>query len=352
VLFERIQAWPNPGLLVGKCYELRENTMHKTMLRLIAALAACAALSASAATAHPPLSADTLRQMTPAAAEAAVRAQVRAQRAERRQARTAGAADITPPVVIRFDAPATADVQGLGTLVPVNVHFSDDLSGVISLMALAEGPGNSFFLAESHLTYPLLRGKAVLTADTTSAFSLPGIYTFKWAYAFDEAGNSVYLDHDALAALGNASVTVRNKAGYDITAPQLVGGTILTPEVSLGGTHPGTDAAPFVGIELRTTDSGDSAVAGVRSAELLFCVADRSRCLSLSAQMLAPGRSHSKLTLGRQVRSGQFLPGTFLLHSLRLDDHANNVSFYQSLDFGGTTDFGAFFQSTTLTLKP
>jgi hypothetical protein len=46
------------------------------------------------------------------------------------------------------------------------------------------------------------------------------------------------------------------------------------------------------------------------------------------------------------------VPGEYLLYEIVLVDHAGNARELLSTAFGGTTDFGSLFPSTTLTLKP
>jgi hypothetical protein len=128
---------------------------------------------------------------------------------------------------------------------------------------------------------------------------------------------------------------------------------VLTPALSLSTTHPGTNQPPFAAIKIDVVDSGNTAVAGIDRVSATFCLADSSRCISVTDNEASQHHAKSGfLRLGGQISPGYHTPGVYKLHNVSLGDRAGNVQFLMSTEFGGVTDFSAYFPSTTITLNP
>jgi hypothetical protein len=316
------------------------------LVRLLPLALMAAPFAASAARVLTP---EELRLLPPSEAKAYVLKRVAEQARPGRSAR-ADAADVTPPVLTAFNAPAK--VKAGATL---NLRFSatDDVSGIQSLNAYAYNSAGAYIFAGAYGYLPATKLKSGANGQI-NPYTAPGDYTFEWAYLYDTAGNYSYLDAAGLAALGNTVVTVTNTTGYDATPPNLVSGTVLTPSLSLSATHPGTTQAAFAGMALRTTDVGNTAVSGLAWVWANFCLQDLSACFSLYGNNFTTGQSKTTIQLGGQPGNYGGQPtGDYLLAGVQLSDNANNYVYLYSTAFGGSTDFSKLFPAgTSIQLTP
>jgi hypothetical protein len=270
--------------------------------------------------------------------------------------RTAGTIDTLAPVLTAFNTVASVDVGVPGSAVSVSFKATDDLSGLASVYAWAEGPSRQWVDVSFDENVPLtsLSGKMHSTT-AIPAFLEPGVYKFVGAYTVDFAGNGQNIDQATLAALGKVSFTVKNKSGFDITPPTLVSGKVMTPRVDLSVPHAGTEYdAPFVRVNLSATDAGNTAVSGVKYASATFCLLDRSSCFYLlnTASEMDPMATSANLRLGGRVSDSNNPPGDYILSSVMVVDFAGNSNSWHSTVFDGQTDFSTYFPSTTIKLVP
>lgn len=269
----------------------------------------------------------------------------------------AAAIDLTLPVLTALSAGSTLDVGKATPPFSVLVKAQDDLSGVLGVAYFATGPSGQRIFGVLSGDYPALglSRRGGFAQMYVGRLLEPGAWVVTEAAVTDGAGNIATYDSAALAALGNTKFKVINPGTYDAVAPTLTSGQILTPTVSLSAFAKGTpNLAPYVGIKLTASDTGSTAVAGLAGAGATFCVADASRCIDLAVTTPNGGNQPSgTLVLGSQVASvlGQS-PGDYVLSAVLLWDQAGNVRELVSTAFGGTTNFGKYFASTRITLKP
>lgn len=315
-------------------------------LRAVAALLALAGL-AGHAFADKHLTPDMLRDMPPQQVKAYVLAQVQAQ-AQRRAQASPTDTDVTPPVLTKFSLAAAAQAGGFIT---GNVALTDDLSGISDFYAYGYGPNGQFVSVSLYENYPGKKESGTVSGST-NVYTQAGDYLFDYAYAYDAAGNYSSYDAAALAALGNNVVSISNSAGVDVQPPTLLGGKILTAKVSLSAFQPGTTLPAYAGVEVRSKDTGDTLVSGIRYASAAFCLLDGSSCFYLNANPRAAGKTASVFQLGSQPVYYGVATGEFHLRDLYLSDMANNSTSLTSTEFGGSTDFKLLFPSVVITLKP
>jgi hypothetical protein len=264
-----------------------------------------------------------------------------------------GALDTTPPALTAFSAPATFTQTGLQIPLVVSYTATDDLSGVSQFYAWAAGPGGQRLDVFVSLGYPALKIAGFASSGSVTSFLQAGTYTFVGANVTDLAGNVSSYDQAALSALGNVTVTVQNSGKFDAHSPVLDSGQILTPVVSLSSSDPGTSQPPFVGASIKVTDAGDTAVAGLRYIDATFCLADSSHCFTMSSwQPTAVETRQATLRVGYQLNRSIDVPGVYELANVSIGDYAANNQYLQSIDFGGSTDFTAYFPTTTIELDP
>ena len=258
----------------------------------------------------------------------------------------AGSSDVTGPVLTKFDAAKVFDVSRPAPAMVVDFKVRDDLSGVSWGYALALGADDVAVYVSWSDGFPkkVVTGQMSSRADYAHAYLKPGTYFFLVADFWDDAGNLRHYEAGELAALGNATFTVVNTTGYDSLKPSLVDGEVLTPRVSLS--HPRQ-----VGVRVHAADTGDSAVSGVASIDVVFCTLDSSACISGSNRNRhAPGQAEWDATLGIELYAG---PGVYHLRSIHIEDHAGNGWGGLSVLFeDGWIDFDQYFPSTTITVTP
>jgi len=266
----------------------------------------------------------------------------------------AGAADTAPLVLTAFNVVPSVDAGVPGTSVVVSFKAIDDLAGARSLRAWAVGPSGQYIEVFFEASAPSTKLAGKMHSDKPLDFMEPGVYEFVSVRTEDYASNYQSVDGGDLAKLGKTTFTVKNKRGFDVTAPSFQSGRVLTPQISLSAIHPGTTERAFAQMTLLATDAGNSATAGVRSAEAFFCTLDYQSCFHLlsGAGDTVPLSAGATLKLGGQPAYYASATGDYHLLSLTLDDYAGNSMSWLSAEFGGETDFGTYFPSTTITLVP
>jgi hypothetical protein len=268
--------------------------------------------------------------------------------------RSQAATDTTPPAFTSFNAVSAVDVTIPESRITVAFKASDDLSGVQAGFAWATSPSGHDYQVSFWNNLPAtgLSGKMVST-QALSPFMEPGTYTFTGAFVIDVAGNNASFDAFDLAAVGRTTFVVKNKKGFDTTRPTLSSGTVVTPVVSLAALQPGTNQLPFVGIVVKATDSGNTAVAGVWGINARYCQLDGSGCFDLLGTDAVEARQALlTMRLGHQLALADKV-GEYHLYSVYMFDYAGNSQVYVSTEFQGETDFGAYFASgSTITVVP
>ena len=262
------------------------------------------------------------------------------------------ALDTTPPVLTKLNAPKSVDLSQPAPSLVFSVSATDDLSGLWSLLVAAQGPSGQSLFVGANPWAPTKFSGTIGQGYSLTGFEEPGTYSLSYAYLYVAAGNLAFLSRDELVALGGRTeFTIKNKLGYDSTPPQLVGGKILTREASASANHPGTEMQPIVMATVDVTDTGNTALSGVYFTDLEFCLADASHCLLLYGNNEPPRRAATTVTAGHLLDSSA-QPGVYHLRRLSSRDYAGNSIYLVSTQFGGSTDFGAYFPSTTITITP
>lgn len=298
-----------------------------------------------------PANMDALRHMTASQARAWAEQQIARQNATRAE-RSAAKADVVAPVLTAIEAPAPVDALAPKSSF-IAIKATDDLSGVRWGYAYATGPSGQSVVAFLGMSLPSKKYSGGMSMSQLTPFSEPGAYVVTDVYLWDLADNMAHFDEAALAALGGTtSFVVKNEHGYDTKGPILRSGKVLTPQLSLSHMTPGTTKGPYAALQVNAADIGDTAVAGVSAARAEFCIIDYSACFSVDANDMRSG-ANSSLRLGGEVNvsNGQ-LPGEYHLRTLQINDYGDNSLFLMATEFGGGTDFSAYFPSTKITLTP
>ncbi|MFO1337659.1 MAG: hypothetical protein U1F53_05400 [Burkholderiaceae bacterium] len=284
---------------------------------------------------------------------------------ERRAALGAGGQlDSMPPTLNRFTVEGDVDAQAALPSATLNLSLTDDLSGLQTWIINLVGPSGQMVqrvegisTGQRRLDGRVSVGAAPVATVPLSRYSEPGVWTVDSVFVSDAAYNMRIYDHDALAAMGRASFTVRNDGGYDKLGPRLLAGRIETKRVSLSTPPPGTweGTLPTMSVGLRVVDDGNTAVAGPQDAIAAFCLPDRyGNCVDrfeLQGHVNEVGRRSASLRLGGQPRADQ-TPGRYILYYVFLSDLARNATVLTTSVLGGETDFSALFPTTTLTIDP
>lgn len=276
----------------------------------------------------------------------------------------AGPVDSVPPSLNRFTVEGDVDAQGPVPSATVNLSLTDDLSGLQTWIINLVGPSGQMVqrvegisTGQRRLDGRVSVGAAPVATVPLSRYSEPGVWTVDSVFVSDAAYNMRIYDHDALAAMGRTSFTVRNEGGYDKLGPRLLAGQIETKRVSLTTPPPGTweGTLPNLSVGLRVVDDGNTAVSGPQEAIAAFCLPDRyGNCVDrfeLQGHANEVGRRSANLRLGGQPRADQ-TPGRYILYYVFLADLARNAAVLSTSALGGETDFSALFPTTTITIDP
>ena len=256
-------------------------------------------LCAGAARAESSVPNEVLMRMAPQQQEAYIKTQIARRQARRAAAPAAPALDATPHVFPGFNAGPLLNLQRAQPLFKVLIAATDDLSGVTSVSYGAQGPSGQTLNGFLQLGFPTKTLTGIGGLQIQTRLLEPGVWSFSDAFLCDLAGNGVFYDQSALAALGNTTFTVAKTKGYDAVPPALISGTVLSPVVSLSSHAVGTDTQPpFVRVSMKATDTGSTFVAGVQSAQTFFYIADHSACLYAYAQVSVVGQSSVTLDYG------------------------------------------------------
>jgi hypothetical protein len=264
------------------------------------------------------------------------------------------ATDTLPPALTVFNAAASVDVGVPGSAMVASFKATDDLSGVRQVYAWAYGPSGQYIDVSTSLAIPATKPSGKMHSNGVNGFLEPGVYTFQGGYVYDAAGNYQYVDGATLATLGKVTFTVKNKKGFDVSKPSIQSGKVVTPRISLSARHPGTDQPTFVQVTVSATDAGNTALSGVDYAVATFCLLDQSSCFSVFSNSgeTVPMAFNASLKLGGQITDMATPLGEYHLQSMTVSDYAGNYLYLYGTEFGGATDFGTYFPSTTITLVP
>ncbi|MBK6864764.1 MAG: hypothetical protein IPG91_15065 [Ideonella sp.] len=308
-------------------------------------------LACAAAFAQSGAPADPLEHIAPHERMAYLQQLIARQQAARVHAEAA--ADTTGPVLTAFSAGTTLNISKAEAPFKIKVKATDDKSGVAGTYFYATGPSGQSINAYAYAGYPAKSVSVTGGFNSPNRMLEPGAWKFKYGYGYDLAGNYSLFDEATLDALGNTTFTVVNSSGYDLVKPLLVSGEVLTPTVSLAAIVPGTtDMHRYVGAKVTASDAGNTALAGVRSVDLNFCkVANPGKCIYLYGNVYANGQASVTLTTGHQL-SADSVTGTFELAYATIYDHANNYTQLTGSKFGGITDFGLIFPTTSIKIEP
>lgn len=272
---------------------------------------------------------------------AAVMAYAKAQAAAlKAKAVAGGAIDNTPPALTKFSLSGTVDAQQQGAYALADMTLTDDLSGINFVTLTLTSPSG----AQSATLYTVLPGGekkyagkfAVGSTDLLdfggrfTRFSEPGTWTATSMLVSDANGNIALYFASDLAALGNATVDVKNDGGYDTTPPAVLQGQVLTKQVSLSKPPAGTAAgtAPVISAALTVTDTGNGAVSGAKIASMSFCLPDQwGNCqdtieLDGTADLTHVGKT--TIRMGANPHAGQ-LTGKYGLYQVFVLDTAGNA---------------------------
>lgn len=312
--------------------------------RCLAAWACLAPMATWAAPAPQPMSPQELMRLPPAVQ----RAFLQQRAAPGQQALVANGVDTTAPVLSRFSVADTAEAGGLAS---ARFAVTDDLSGYTQLFVQAHAPHGGELRMYHSTGLPTARLHDQMGLEI-GRYVRQGTYTFDFAYVSDAAGNATFYDAPALAALGNTVIQVRNKDGHDARPPALIKGHILTPELSLSASHPGTSVPAYAGVQVQASDEGGSVNAGLKWAVVSFCLSDSSSCFYVYHDIYVQGQTRANLHLGSQPVYATAVPGVYQMRDVQIYDHAGNVRQYTSTGFGGDTDLSQFFPSQVITLTP
>jgi hypothetical protein len=315
-------------------------------------LAPCllALVALSLSTSAQTLDQEMLRHMHPAQARALVKQQIDQQAAHRVE-RLAAGLDGMPPRLTAIETPVSVDVR-FPDATFITMKATDDLSGVHWGYAVVTGPHGQKLNAYLGTSPASKKFSGGMSLSELTAFSEPGTYTVTEMALDDLAGNRVYYDQSTLAHLGRTTFVVKNKGGFDTQAPGLTSGKILTPQLSLSATSPGTTRGAYAVVRVDAVDAGDTAVAGIRMGSSDFCTLDMASCFYIWADNMQGG-ANATLRLSGEASAGMgLLPGTYHLRGLQFSDRAGIFQVLTSDKFGGSTDFSQYFPSTTITLVP
>lgn len=268
--------------------------------------------------------------------------------------------DTTPPTLIAFNASTSVNAARAGTQLLVNLTVSDNLSGIRIINFNVKGPSGQWVSGNQYFYSPLLKNWKGKIAVTFTPYVEAGVWTVVSMQILDQAGNWEHIDTAQLSALGNNQFSVASNK-LDLVLPTLISGQIRTPVISLSSSPKGTDLNyALVGVKLRSSDTGNTVVAGVKEVWANFCLPDESACFSVydvnNTQKLKNYSFYAGNSLCEEGNTdciGQSVPvGEYWLRGVSISDHAGNHTYLESTQFGGATDFSTLFPSTSIDINP
>jgi len=269
-------------------------------------------------------------------------------------AKTPTLIDHTAPTITAFDAEPEVDLHRAGAQLVVNLTVTDDMAGLDDITVVATGPSGRQIV---YTTLPSRFGRlkfAGLVALNLSPYAEQGVWSVDHVHGTDAAGNYFYLEHDALAALGNASFTVKNSLRSDVVPPTLAAGQILTTKLSISSPARGTEShAPFARANVRVQEAADAGpTSGASRAYVFLCLQSGVDCFSMSGVGSGVLRDRQLVVgTGTTLKADQ-TPGDYIVQAVGVADNAGNWVDYYGPMMGGNTDFSSYFPSTTLTIVP
>lgn len=284
-----------------------------------------------------------------------------------------GAPDTAPPVLKSISVAGSVNATKAGQFVEVSLSATDNLSGVYGVVIELISPqGNQTIVQDFYAASPTTKYKVTELMgiprydNPTGEFNIdsqPGTWSVYAVYIADLAGNQAIYNQTQLAALGKTTFTVAN-AEYSDQSPVLIGGSILTPTLSLStppvGTASGT--APLAEVSIQSSESVTPPFAGIDVESAYFCLPPivNNYCtdeFGVFVQTGKPVHAATTLTMSGQVLSsvnpGQPVqPGTYFLETVNLSDTQGNSVSYTDVMFDGTVDLSTYFGTTSITVSP
>lgn len=134
-----------------------------------------------------------------------------------------GLSDTTPPVLTSFSfSPTSVDVTSGDATVTVNLHVTDDLSGVSSAYAAFYSPSmGQYQYVYTDKIWGSSRDAELKGTLTLPQFSEAGDWIVYSIGLYDNANNSQWIDNATLTSLGYPTLLTVTSSGQDVTPPQL-----------------------------------------------------------------------------------------------------------------------------------
>ncbi len=309
--------------------------------------------------------------------QAATRQQAQAQIAQFRAAAkrrlVPGAVDTMPPVLQSISVAGTVNAAKAGQSITVTLNATDDVSGVYGIVIVLASPDGQDYIVqdfydaipEQNYTISELMG-IPRYANPVGEFDIgtsPGEWSVYEVDIADVAGNSVAYDQVALAALGRTDFTVTNSY-YSTKAPKLLGGSILTPTISLATPPAGTAAGtlPFAEMDVKASYAVTEKIAGIDAVSATFCMPSNinngcTDSFGVTGQTGLPLQKPGTIGLSNQLTStanpgSKVQTGTYYLYSVILEGTLFGVTSYTDAMFGGAVNLSHYFGQTTITVTP
>ncbi len=275
---------------------------------------------------------------------------------------------VLAPAVIKLDIDAPVltaiglltpevDASKPGAQIRFKIAAADEYSGVFRIeLELRRDVDGGWLKIDHVIGYPTksFDGKiAIDLGDDNSA----GTWEANSLTISDLAGNVRSFDKTQLQGLGVPAALVVAGRATDFQPPEVVGGKLITPTISLSGYQKGTLTNQMVaGFNVQAQDTSAGKVSGVKSATATFCdLAKSKKCFGTAASETASGQA--KRTLRTiyfdYYYLGLYEPGVYKLTTLSVTDFAANTRTYTSKEEGGDTDFNVMFpEGAAISLVP
>ncbi|MFZ5549520.1 MAG: hypothetical protein ACOZJX_12555 [Pseudomonadota bacterium] len=256
--------------------------------------------------------------------------------------------DPFPPVLTAFSVPYAIDVGESGARLTATFSATDNQAGVARISVSMVGPMFQSIFLQYSSSFPEKQLQHVAHAPDDLSFYAPGEYVVDNVCVRDHADNLSCYNSDALAAFGNLRTVVSNSRAYDMVAPSLVRGKILTPTLNLSKKHRGTREPPLAGVKLEVEDTGSPTVSGVQVAGITFCMNLGEFCFDVYNPWGEPPRTGHAIQ-NHGGTPGESAPsGTYRIALVTVSDHAGNTRSYLAKDMHGFTDFLDYFPTVEI----